>query len=255
MFILKFFKCLKTKIDDLKPDYLFLQFYFCYYDLSKNEYIKRPILRGRDIKRYSHSFADLFLITTFPSLRIDIEKFSAVKDHLLSFGYDRLKQTGDIGARKKTHNQWFETQDSISYWDDFSKQKIIYPEITKFLNFYFDDSGFFANNKCFILSGKNLYYLISFFNSSLFKYAFKDDFPELLGGSRELRKVFIEQIPIVEVDEKTNLILKELVLKCQNLNDDNFSKKEIEKKIDNIIFNHFDLTQDEIDAIGFIEIR
>ncbi len=44
----------------------------------------------------------------------------------MSFGYDRLKQTGDTGARKKTNNQWFETQDSISYWEDFYKQKIVW---------------------------------------------------------------------------------------------------------------------------------
>ena len=43
----------------------------------------------------------------------------------MSFGYNRLRQTGDIGARKKTNNQWFETQDSISYWEDFSRQKIV----------------------------------------------------------------------------------------------------------------------------------
>jgi hypothetical protein len=79
-------------------------------------YKNPPILRGRDIKRYGYDFADLYLITTFPSLKINIEKYPAVKRHLLSFGYDRLKQTGEPGARKKTNNKWFETQDSISYW-------------------------------------------------------------------------------------------------------------------------------------------
>ena len=210
-------------------------------------------MRGRDIKKYGHNYDDLWIINSHNGIKekgikpINIDDFPIVKNHLDQY-YEQLEKRSDKGDTAYNLR-------NCAYMDDFSKQKIIYPEITKFLNFYFDDSGFFANNKCFILSGKNLYYLISFFNSSLFKYAFKDDFPELLGGSRELRKVFIEQIPIVEVDEKTNLILKELVLKCQNLNDDNFSKKEIEKKIDNIIFNHFDLTQDEIDAIGFIEIR
>jgi hypothetical protein len=58
-------------------------------------------LRGRDIKRYEYEFADLYLITTFPSLKIDIEQYPAVKQHLLGFGYDRLKQTGEPGARKK----------------------------------------------------------------------------------------------------------------------------------------------------------
>lgn len=83
-------------------------------------------MRGRDIKRYGYEFADLYLIATFPSLRIDIEKYPAVKKHLLSFGMERLEQTGKehkvngetIKARKKTTNKWFETQDSISYWDE-----------------------------------------------------------------------------------------------------------------------------------------
>ncbi|MDR2972665.1 MAG: hypothetical protein LBU83_12190 [Bacteroidales bacterium] len=84
----------------------------------KSEDIIRPLLRGRDIKRYGYEFADLYLITTFPSLKINIEKYPTVKQHLLSFGYNRLKQTGEQGARKKTNNQWFETQDTIAYWDD-----------------------------------------------------------------------------------------------------------------------------------------
>ena len=86
----------------------------------KSAEIIRPILRGRDIKRYSYEFADLYIITTFPSLKIDIESYPAVKQHLLSFGYDRLKQTGEKGARKKTNNKWFETQDSIAYWEKFT---------------------------------------------------------------------------------------------------------------------------------------
>jgi hypothetical protein len=51
----------------------------------KSEEFIRPLLRGRDIKRYGYEFADLYLITTFPSLRIDIDMYPAVKQHLLSF--------------------------------------------------------------------------------------------------------------------------------------------------------------------------
>ena len=54
----------------------------------------RPILRGRDIKRYGYDWADLYLIATFPSRHYDIEQYPAVKQHLLSFGKERLEQTG-----------------------------------------------------------------------------------------------------------------------------------------------------------------
>ena len=163
--------------------------------------IIRPILRGRDIKRYGYEFADLYIITTFPSLKIDIESYPAVKQHLLSFGYDRLKQTGDKGARKKTNNKWFETQDSISYWEDFNKQKIMYPNMTKFTPFLLDNNGFFINDKGFIITGNNLSYLIAFFNSNIFKICYRDNFPELQGGTRELRKIFFEQVKIPNIQD------------------------------------------------------
>ena len=107
----------------------------------------RPILRGRDIKRYGYDWANLWLIATFPSRHYNIEEFPAVKAHLLSFGKERLEQTGkkyiingeEIKARKKTSNKWFETQDSISYWDDFFKPKVMWKIIGCNINFSFND--------------------------------------------------------------------------------------------------------------------
>ena len=161
----------------------------------------RPILRGRDIKRYGYNWADLWLIATFPSRHYDIEDYPAVKNHLLLYGKERLEQTGkkyiineeEIKARKKTSNKWFETQDSISYWEDFFKPKIMYPNMTKYMPFYYDEKGFYQNDKSFMITGKHIPFLTAFLNSSLFKFCFRDNFPELLGGTRELRKIFFEK--------------------------------------------------------------
>ena len=171
---------------------------------EKTDELIRPILRGRDIKRYGYEFADIYIITTFPSLKIDIELYPAVKQHLLSFGYDRLKQTGEKGARKKTNNKWFETQDSIGYWEDFSKQKIMYPNMTKFMPFLLDNTGFFINDKGFIITGNHLSYLVAFFNSNIFKICYRDNFPELQGGTRELRKIFFDQVKIPNIQHIIN---------------------------------------------------
>ena len=171
---------------------------------KKTDELIRPILRGRDIKRYGYEFADIYIITTFPSLKIDIELYPAVKQHLLSFGYDRLKQTGEKGARKKTNNKWFETQDSIGYWEDFSKQKIVYPNMTKFMPFFLDNENFLVNQKCFIMTGEKLAYLISFLNSNIFKICYRDNFPELQGGTRELSKIFFEQVKIPNIQHIIN---------------------------------------------------
>jgi len=221
----------------------------------KSAEIIRPILRGRDIKRYGYDFADLYLITTFPSLKIDVELYPAVKQHLLSFGYDRIKQTGEKGARKKTNNQWFETQDSINYWEDFCRQKIIYPNMTKFLPFVYDDNGFLTNQKCFIITGKQVAYLSAFLNSSLFKYCFRDNFPELLGGTRELSKIFFDIIPVLMVDNEINKLFKKKVIGIQTLKQQNIDTKLQEIEIDNLIFDLYQLTPEERELVGFIEIQ
>ncbi len=192
----------------------------------KSAEIIRPILRGCDIKRYSYEFNDKYLICTFPSLKIDIEQYPAVKGFLEGFKA-KLKQTGEIlskseinniigyaknhnievkekdllTSRKKTKNKWFETQDSINYWEDFSKQKIVYPNMTKYMPFLLDNEGFCTNQKCFIVTGESLPYLTAFFNSNIFKICYRDNFPELLGGTRELSKVFFEQVKIPNIQE------------------------------------------------------
>ena len=194
--------------------------------------IIRPILRGRDIKRYGYEFADLYIITTFPSLKIDIESYPAVKQHLLSFGYDRLKQTGDKGARKKTNNKWFETQDSISYWEDFYKQKIMYSEIVREPQFYLDNKGeFFAEATTFIMTGSNLEYLYYLLHSKAITYFFKTFYAGggLGGDGYRYKKVFLEKLPIPPIK-----------------NDVNFKTEE---EVEEYVYISYNLDQDEIDWI------
>ena len=61
----------------------------------RSEEIIKPILRGRDIRRYSAQWAGLWLIATFPVLDINIDDYPAVKNHLLLFGKDKLEQLGN----------------------------------------------------------------------------------------------------------------------------------------------------------------
>ena len=149
---------------------------------ERTDALIRPILRGRDIKRYGYDWANLWLIATFPSRHYEIDLYPAVKEYLLSFGIERLEQTGKeyiingekIKSRKKTNNKWFETQDSISYWDDFNSPKIIFQEIVQESQFCYDESGkFICNDTCRIISGENLSFLLHILNSKLFFYAVK----------------------------------------------------------------------------------
>jgi adenine-specific DNA-methyltransferase len=170
----------------------------------------KPVLRGKDISAWYPDYDNYWLISTFPSLNIDIDKYQAVKNYLLSVGIERLEQNGK--GRKKTGNKWFETQDQISYWENFEHPKIIYPNMTKYLPFVYDEKDhYYSNDKSFILLGKNIKYLTCFFNSKLFKYTFSDNFPELQGGTRELRKVFFDKIPVKQITDIEEIPYSKLV--------------------------------------------
>ena len=146
---------------------------------TKTAELIRPILRGRDIKRYGYDWANLWLIATFPSRHYNIEEFPAVKAHLLSFGKERLEQTGkkyiingeEIKARKKTSNKWFETQDSISYWDLFFQPKICWKAVGRNLAFSIVESGTFLTAPAsFISAGIYNEYILAFLCSNVGTY-------------------------------------------------------------------------------------
>ena len=218
----------------------------------------RPILRGRDIKRYGYDWAGKYLIATFPSRHYDIEQYPAVKQYLLSFGKERLEQTGKtysvngekVKARKKTNNKWFETQDSISYWEDFNKPKIIYPNMTKYMPFVYDNKAYCTNQKCFVITGQSIAYLTAFFNSSLFKFCFRESFPELQGGTREMSKIFFDKIPVMQVTNETNTQFKSVVDDIQEA----YNKSKA-MTIDAMIFDLYNLSEKERQFIGFVEIE
>ena len=147
---------------------------------QKTAELIRPILRGRDIKRYEYEWADLWIIATFPSRHYDIESYPAVKNYLQSIGIKRLEQTGKthivngkkIKARKKTSNEWFETQDSISYWEDFSKPKIVWKIIGNQMAFAYDANNYVMNNACYIMTGDHLDYLLAVLNFPITEVTF-----------------------------------------------------------------------------------
>ena len=146
----------------------------------------RPILRGRDIKRYSHEWANLWLIyipwhfpyqfdETIQGASTKAEEafklqYPAVYSHMLQYKESLLKRNkAETGIRY----EWYAMQRwGAKYWEDFSKPKIMYPNMTKYIPFYYDEKGFYQNDKSFMITGNFVAYLTAFLNSSLFKFCF-----------------------------------------------------------------------------------
>lgn len=183
------------------------------------------------------------MIATFPSLKIDIEQYPAVKQHLLSFGYDRLKQTGEPGARKKTGNKWFETQDSISYWDDFSKQKIVWKRVGSILRFSYDETGTMALDSTCFATGKHIKFLVAVLNSKMGNYLMKDA-PQTGTGDLLISVQAIEPLKIPIPNSTTDKAVEKIIdkiLKQQNT--------FLEKELDQIVYDLYKLNKEEIKFI------
>jgi len=213
----------------------------------KSAELIRPILRGRDIKRYHYTFANLWLIATFPSRNYDINDYPAIKEHLLSFGIERLEQSGkkysinekDVKSRKKTNNKWFETQDSISYWNEFLKQKIVYREISDAMDACLVDPNYMLNNKCYLITGDHLIYILSFLNSKLFT---KIVLPQanLTGGKGE---AFLKEIPLIYPTPEIESHLIDLYNK-RTINDES-----ADRLVDSLFCDIYALTDEEREYI------
>jgi hypothetical protein len=172
---------------------------------SKSIEIIKPVLRGRDVQKYETNWAEQWTIGIFPSLKISIDNYPAIKEYLESFA-KRLDQSGEKGSRKKTSNQWFETQDKIGYWQDFEKPKIIWGEMADKPKFAFDDNNYYMNNTLFMMTGENIKYLLAFLNSKLSKWYFERISTTTGVGTTRWLIYKVELLPIAIADDETPFI-------------------------------------------------
>ena len=214
---------------------------------QRTEALIRPILRGKDIKRYGYDWAGLWLIATFPTHQYDIEQYPAVKQHLLSFGMERLEQTGRsyvingevVKARKKTSGKWFETQDSIAYWKDFEKPKIIWKIIGSRLAFTIDINGIMVNNACYIMTGDSLMHILGFLNSApLIWYSEITNMNKTGVGDAQVGAQNIKLFPVpINPNKEIERLVEQLL---SNPTDDN-ARQLLSERIDSI----YGLTKEE----------
>jgi adenine-specific DNA-methyltransferase len=229
---------------------------------KRTEEIIKPVLRGRDIERYRYKWAGLWIICTFPSKKIDIEQYPALKEYLASFG-ERLLQDGKPGHRKKTPHKWYETQDNIAYYPEFEKEKIVWQEIVREPSFAYDNTGIYVEATGFLMTGKNLKYLLGLLNSKPVAFFFKTFYAG--GGLGEdgyrYKKAFLERLPLPPITKETQPLADQIVQKVQEIltltqspdfetsQEKQQKVKELEREIDQLVYKLYGLTEEEIKII------
>ncbi len=206
-----------------------------------------PILRGRDIQKYSSGEPSNWVIATFPSKKINIDDFASVKNHLITFG-KTIEQSGEKGSRKKTRHAWFETQDNIAFWKDFEKPKLIWKRIGSILRFCYDESGAYCLDSTCIATGSKVKFLAAVLNSKLCNMELFRQSPKT--GTGDLI-ISVQALNPLRVPLPNPLQEKEI---CENLDNIIELKKQnqsadttfLENEIDQLVYQLYDLTEEEI---------
>lgn len=229
---------------------------------KRTETLIKPILRGKDIKKYSYEWAREWVINTHNGYTsnlkskippVDIEKYPALKSHLDSH-YDTIATRSDQGDTPY-HLR------NCAYLEDFEKEKIVYGEIVQEPRFYLDNGEcelgyFYAEATSFILTGEHLRYLLGMLHSKLITFAFKTFYAG--GGLGEsgyrYKKAFIERLPIPQITYKNQELARkitdctEAILEAKE-KDPKANTQKLEKEIDALVYQLYNLTDEEIKTI------
>ncbi|GHU43022.1 hypothetical protein FACS1894193_09290 [Bacilli bacterium] len=213
--------------------------------------IIRPILRGRDIKKYDYSFANFYLIyipwhfplqndssiqgVSIKAEKLFLKEYPAVYNHLLQYKESlSSRNKAETGIRY----EWYALQRwGANYWDDFSKPKIAWNRIASKKVFGIVDKGIYIQDSMHFITGEHLEYLVVTLNSKLFVWLMNSMIGESAGGNAgnaDNVKMLNILKPTKEIDTKISNLL---------INNDF-------EAIDDLLYVLYSLTDEEINWIS-----
>ncbi|WRE36054.1 class I SAM-dependent DNA methyltransferase [Helicobacter pylori] len=214
----------------------------------------KPILREKDIKRYSYEWAHLWVINTHNGYTsnlkskippIDIEKYPAIKTHLDAH-YDTIATRCDQGDTPY-HLR------NCAYLEDFEKEKIVWAEMTDEPRFIYDNKGFLTNQTCYFIARDDKY-LFAILNSKVMYFFMRQMASNLGEGAFRWIKQFIERLPIPQITEKNQELADKITDGAKQIlalkeKDPKANTQKLEKEIDALVYQLYNLTDEEIKII------
>jgi len=210
----------------------------------KSAEIIKPILRGRDIKRYKAEFADKWLINTHNGYktadgryvpRIDVNQYPAIKRHLDKY-WKKIIKRDDQG--KTPYNLR-----NCAYVEEFKKEKIVYNDINQKLTFSLSEEGVFFNNTVYFITWNSLnYYLLGVLNSKLIDWYYKKISAQLGEKAVRMFSIYVENLPIVKSNRKH--IIEQTISRILKHSSSNTFEEDM--YIDKFVYKLYELTYDEV---------
>lgn len=168
----------------------------------RSEELIKPLLRGKDIKRYKYAYEDIFII--FTKHGTSIEQYPAIKTYLSQFKKELTpkKSAAEEMGRKPGVYKWFEIQDNTAYYPEFEKEKVVWIEISDRANYCLDTKGHYLTNSAYFLTGQHLKYLLGVLNSKLMDFYFYQKTAQIAGGRKRYTKQYVELLPIIRLENE-----------------------------------------------------
>jgi len=220
-----------------------------------SENLIKPFLKGRDINRYEIPQTKQFLIlipngwtnkqTTDSENKWDWFKaeYPAIADYLSQYE-EKAKKRYDQGE------YWWELR-ACSYYDEFEQPKIILPDIAERGNFTLDKSGecYMVNTAYMICSSEK--YLLGILASDLIDFFYRNICSKYRGNYLRFIYQYLEQIPIVEAENEAKYQIESLVdqILTAKQDDPEADTSELEAEIDRLVYELYDLKDEEIEIV------
>ncbi len=228
---------------------------------KRTERLIKPILRGKDIKRYSYEWAHLWVINTHNGYTsnlkskippIDIEKYPAIKAHLDSH-YDTIATRSDQGDTPY-HLR------NCAYLEDFEKEKIVWNPVSGEYFFTFIKDEIYFNNSLFMMTSKTLktrdfYYICGLLNTTLYKWlTIQMTNLITIGKYAYGSKDKIERLPIPKITPQNQELARKITDGAKQIlvlkeKDPKANTQKLEKEIDALVYQLYNLTDEEIKII------
>ena len=213
----------------------------------KSSEIIKPILRGRNIQRYRAQWAGYWLIATHNGYgvipAVNVVDYPAIKSYL-DRSYTQLAKRRDKGITPY-HLR------SCSYYDSFGEEKLLWIELAENGRFAYDDCGIYGEASTFIMTGQDIKYLCAILNAKLIRNFLQQMAPTSGMGTLRWKKVYVEEIAIPQIStiaQRPFIHLVDRILDAKS-GDPDADTSELESEIELLVYQLYDLTDEEIAAI------
>ena len=187
------------------------------------------------------------------------ENFSSLYNHFMSFSNVKSKGKG-LFKRDDQGDYWWELR-HCDYYSEFEKEKIVWQEMSHKPSFAYDDKKFYTNQTAYIMTGKNLKFILGLLNSKISKWYMQSLAYSLSEGAQRWIKQYVEQIPIPPITKENQPIADQIIQKVDQIltltqsQDYNTNQekqkyvKRLEHEIDQLVYKLYGLTEEEIKII------